>query len=399
VTAICDAFATKIDLNILGLGTALPPHRMSQVEAAELAQQVVCRTAEDKRLVQVLYRRSGVQQRFTVLPYRIALDWVANEQPESEIDLSTGGDDGILPEGVALDTAVEQSFGPTTAERMQFYREYSVPLALQASKAALENSGTSAAEITHLITVSCTGFVAPGVDVALITQLGLRPTVQRVNVGFMGCHGAINGLRVATAMAAADPKMRLLLCAVELCSLHYRFNWDPAKNLGNVLFADGAAALVGAPTSAASPSVQGDEAWRVAATGSCLIPDSQDSMTWDVGDHGFEMQLSSRVPDLICEHLRPWLTSWLAEQNLSLDDVKSWAIHPGGPRILSAVEESLGLPREATGVSREVLSECGNMSSPTVLFILDRMRQRRAERPCVALGFGPGLIAEAALLV
>lgn len=388
----------RVNLNILGLGTALPSHRMTQADAAELAQQVICRTEEESRLVQVLYRRSGVQQRFTVLPYRIALQWTSKDARETLDAVGSNGVDGLASERLALDTEVEQSLGPTTAERMQYYRELSVPLALQASRSALENSRTVAAEITHLVTVSCTGFVAPGIDVALINQLGLRPTVARVNVGFMGCHGAINGLRVALAMAAADPTMRVLLCATELCSLHYRFVWDPAKNLGNALFADGSAGLVGAPVAAVGAKDNADT-WQVATTGSCLIPDSQDAMSWDVGDHGFEMQLSARVPDLICEHLRPWMVDWLAKQNLALDNVKSWAIHPGGPRILSAVEESLGLTREATAISREVLSECGNMSSPTILFILDRMRVRRVERPCVALGFGPGLIAEAALLV
>lgn len=121
-------------------------------------------------------------------------------------------------------------------------------------------------------------------------------------------------------------------------------------------------------------------------------------MTWVIGDHGFEMTLSRRVPELIQKCLRPWLTHWLEEEGIRLEEVGSWAIHPGGPRILSAVEESLGLSPEATRVSRGVLSSCGNMSSPTVLFILDRLRSRNAPRPCVLLGFGPGLVAEAALV-
>ena len=120
-------------------------------------------------------------------------------------------------------------------------------------------------------------------------------------------------------------------------------------------------------------------------------------MSWCVGDHGFEMTLHARVPDLIRQHLRPWLEHWLEEQGQSLDSVGSWAIHPGGSRILTAVEESLNLARQATAISRDVLAQYGNMSSPTVLFILDRLRQANASRPCVALGFGPGMFAEAAL--
>jgi predicted naringenin-chalcone synthase len=281
--------------------------------------------------------------------------------------------------------------GPTTAVRMRHYAELAPPLAVQAAAAALKPSGLRAADLTHLVTVSCTGFHAPGVDVALVRGLGLRPTVERTHVGFMGCHGALNGLRVARAFAA-DPDARVLLCAVELCILHYYYNWDPQKVIANALFADGAAAVVGGPASAAPAG-----AWRAEASGSCLIPDSADDMTWTVGDYGFEMTLSRHVPRLIATHLRPWLEKWLAGQGVALAEVGSWAVHPGGPKIVGAVEEGLALPRAATEASWAVLSEHGNMSSPTLLFIIDRLRAARAPRPCVALGFGPGLAAEAAL--
>jgi predicted naringenin-chalcone synthase len=265
-------------------------------------------------------------------------------------------------------------------------------LAYQAGRQALDRSGLSAGDITHLVTVSCTGFAAPGMDTGLIKSLGLCRTVQRAHLGFMGCHGALNGLQVTRAIAGADPAAHVLLCAVELCSVHFQYNWEPDQSVPNALFADGAAAVVGGPAGATSA-----DAWQVAATGSCLFDDTEDDMTWHIGDHGFEMKLSRRVPDLLGAHLRPWLEKWLGQNCLQLDDIGSWAVHPGGPRILSAVEESLDLPRGALAVSREVLAECGNMSSPTVLFILDRLRSRQALRPCVALGFGPGLVAEAAL--
>ncbi len=141
------------------------------------------------------------------------------------------------------------------------------------------------------------------------------------------------------------------------------------------------------------------EAWRVEATGSCLFPNSLDAMSWRVGDHGFEMSLSRRVPDLIAAHLRPWLEIWLKERGLTLEQIRSWAIHPGGPRILSSVLDCLDLSAEAGALSDQILAERGNMSSPTLLFILDRLRSQQSPRPCLALGFGPGLVAEAALLV
>jgi predicted naringenin-chalcone synthase len=121
-------------------------------------------------------------------------------------------------------------------------------------------------------------------------------------------------------------------------------------------------------------------------------------MTWTIGDHGFAMTLCKKVPGLIATHLRPWLTAWLAANGVAREGVGSWAIHPGGPRILDAVEETLQLDRRVTAAAREIFAEYGNMSSPTVLFILDRLRARRAPRPCVALGFGPGLVVEAALI-
>ena len=184
-------------------------------------------------------------------------------------------------------------------------------------------------------------------------SLSLPSTTQRVNVGFMGCHGAINGLRVAQAIGQSDSAARILLCAVECCSLHYRFQWDPDRFVGNALFADGAAAVV------ASADGGGDPQLTLVDTGSCLIPDSTDAMTWDVGNHGFEMFLSARVPDLIHQHLRPWLSSWLADHDLTIDQIAGWAVHPGGPRILQAVEDSLELPGEALSVSRDVSANSG----------------------------------------
>jgi predicted naringenin-chalcone synthase len=241
----------------------------------------------------------------------------------------------------------------------------------------------------------------------------------------MGCHGAMNGLRVANAFTTADPQARVLVCAVELCSLHYYYGNQADKLIANAIFADGAAAVVGAAAGERRPSGRrcGSEgpaaspeqpsglragcsgrsetplAWSLRASGSCLIPESEAEMGWTVGDHGFEMSLSRKVPGLIARHLRPWLEAWLADNGLSLDAVGTWAGHPGGPKILSAVEEGLGLPPDALAVSRAVYAEYGNMSSPTILFILDRLRQANAPRPCVALGFGPGLVAEAALFV
>jgi alkylresorcinol/alkylpyrone synthase len=359
-----------------GIGTAVPAHTMSQSEATSLAHQVICRSEQEQRLLSVLYRKAGVENRYTALPHQIALQWLP--EPCGEPNASVGS----------------TSWGPTTRQRMQFFAEQAPALALEAAQKGLSEAETDPRAITHLITVSCTGFNAPGVDKALISGLGLKATTQRIQVGFMGCHGAINGLRVAEAITAGNPSAQVLLCAVELCSLHYRFQWDPERIVANALFGDGAAAVVGSGT----PDPESTE-WNLRATGSCLIPQSEDSMSWNIGDHGFEMSLNSRVPDLIERHLHPWLSEWLSSQGTSIDGVRSWAVHPGGPKILQAAEASLGLPPEATEVSREILRQHGNMSSPTVLFIVKRLQALNSPRPCVALGFGPGMFAEAALFV
>lgn len=361
-------------LAILGLGTALPPTAVTSAEAMQVARAVCCRTDEQASWLPALYQGSGIVSRHLAFDAQVVRDILDGTRHSGSVFLPKGG----------LDR------GPTCGQRMQHYAEQAGPLAERAARLALERSGLPPRDITHLVTVSCTGFRAPGVDVHLMTRLGLAPTAERTHLGFMGCHGALNGLRVARAYAGADPRARVLLCAVELCVLHYHYQWDPQKIVANALFADGAAAVVCGPAS------DGD-AWRVAATGSVLVPDSQDDMTWTIGDYNFGMTLSKRVPGLIARHLRPWLEGWLRAEGLAVSEVASWAVHPGGPRILAAVEESLGLPPEALGASREVLARCGNMSSPTLLFIVDSLRSQHAPRPCVALGFGPGLVAEAVL--
>jgi len=356
---------------IVGLGTAVPKHAMTQQEAAALAARLCAGTKAQRRLLPVLYRKTQVQRRGSVL-----------------IDSMNGS--GVEQEFFQAGSRAADR-GPTTAERMDRYAHDALPLAQDASRAALEEAGLPAAAVTHLVTVSCTGFIAPGVDLMLSRALGLAPTVERTHIGFMGCHGALNGLRVASAFGCAHPQARILLCAVELCSLHFHYGWHPDRLVANALFADGAAAAVLAP--------QSRGAWRVAATGSCVFPDSTEAMTWRIGDHGFEMTLSARVPALITAHLRPWLEQWLAQAGRSVSQVRSWAIHPGGPRVLESVASCLSLPADAVAVSREVLAAHGNMSSPTVLFILQQLRARQAPRPCVLMGFGPGLAVEAALLI
>lgn len=358
--------------HILGIGTALPAGSIAQTEAAEIAVGLSCRTPVQSGTLRRLYRLSGVEQRHSVLV-------------------------GPRQNGTPLQTfyqppADEFDGGPTTQARMQAYATHAPKLARQAARAALADAGVAPADITHMVIVSCTGFYAPGLDCSLIESLELPATTARVQVGFMGCHGALNGLRVAQALVGSDPHATVLLCAVEICSLHYVYAWDPEQAVANALFADGAAALVlGQADETASRH------WRLQGQSSVLIPETRGLMSWEIGDHGFVMGLSSKLPEAIRREIPGWLAGWLATHNLTIEAVRSWAVHPGGPRILASVADSLGLAPEALRTSREVITQFGNMSSPTVLFVLQRLCSRQAPTPCVALAFGPGIVAEAAL--
>ena len=356
-------------VTLLGIGTALPSHRLSQAESATMAQRLTATNDVQATLLQRLQRRSGVAFRHSVL---------------------LADADGPLTDRLPF----YADANPTTSERMARFAAEAGPLALRATSAALAASAVDPASITHLVTVSCTGFQAPGFDLDLIQGLPLDPHVARTQVGFMGCHGALNGLRVAHAFGQAVAGSTVLLCALELCSLHQQLGWHPERVVANALFADGAAATV----LAADPPAPIGTPWRLLASGSTLLPDSADAMAWTIADHGFEMGLSPRVPALIAARLAPWLDDWLAAQGLDRAAIGSWALHPGGPRLLEAVRDCLDLPAKAIEPSTAVLQEYGNMSSATILFILDRLRLAGAPLPCVALAFGPGLCVEAALL-
>lgn len=365
-----------MSLTILGIGTAVPCNRYTQDEAVEVARVVSCENDEQAKLLQVIYRQTHIGHRHMIYD-REAYDDVVTSAAEAGGRYRSKNDD---------------DFGPDTSERMALYEREALPMALRSTREALEEAAVTPSSITHLVTVSCTGFKAPGFDIGLIKELGLPNTVERTHVGFMGCHGAFNGLRVARAYAASDPNARVLLCATEICSIHYYYPWNPKRIVGNALFGDGSAAVVGVGQKHAPK-----EAWRAVANGSCLFPDSEYAMAWSIGNNGFEMELSAKVPNLIATNLKPWLEVWLKGHGLTIGDIASWAIHPGGPRIIASVEESLGLVPGVAWASREVLTQYGNMSSPTVLFIIERLRREGSLRPCVALGFGPGLVAEAAL--
>lgn len=357
-------------MRILAIGTAVPEHHILQAESAAICQSFADLPAERTALFHELYRRTGVERRHSVLLR-------GSEGPlENRQDFYQAGD------------------APTTGARMEVYRQESAALALRSTQAALAASGIDPGRLTHLITVSCTGFFAPGVDLALCQGVPLNPSIARTHIGFMGCQGALNGLRVARAFVQADPSACVLLCSTELCSLHHQYGWDPEQIVANALFADGSAAAILAGEAIASAAGSP----RFVGSGSTVVADSLDAMSWTIADHGFEMTLSARVPSLINQTIRAWLDAWLASQGRQIEQIGSWAIHPGGPRVLTACAEAFGLDREDLAASFETLSQYGNMSSATILYVLKALHDRKAARPTVALAFGPGLCIEAALI-
>ncbi len=358
---------------LAGLGTVVPARSLRQREAAIAVERI---TATAPGNLTELFSQSRIERRHFALPDAAITDLL---------------DGTTLSKSPYVPSPGSDPDGPGTALRMKTFAAEAPRLALTAARAAMSDAHVEASRITHVVVVTCTGFAAPGIDIALIRELHLRPTVERVQVGFMGCHGAINGLRVVQGLVAARPDACVLMVAVELCSMHFAYRPTKEGMVANALFADGAAALVVVGGTA-------EETPRLLATGSYLFPNTTDAMSWTIGDHGFAMTLSAQLPKLISAGLRPWLQGWLDSVGVSLGDIAHWIVHPGGPKILDGVEQSLSLSSDALRDSRAVMADYGNMSSATVLFILDRLRGRSESGLSVMLGFGPGLVAEAALI-
>lgn len=349
--------------HINAIGTAVPPH---QVHEAFLGfVHTWLDDPRQRKLFDRMANRSGIERRFSFI------------QPE------------FLPDGTVKDTADFYGFGdwPTTKERMGRYEQWAPQLAVQAIDAI--EPALAIEDVTHLVVASCTGFIAPGIDQKIIAETGMDPSVERTVVGFMGCYAAVNSLRLAHHIVRSEPDARVLVVAVELCSLHFQRSTDLEKLLSMLLFGDGsAAALVTAQETGIALSD-----FRSAS-----IPGSADAITWRIGDEGFDMVLDGQVPALIAEALSRDL-----ERNdhngllrgRSADSYDVWAIHAGGRTILDAVERGLNLAGNALHPSREILRRFGNMSSATLLFVLQSiLAERRATANGLAMAFGPGMAAE-----
>ncbi|WP_413316898.1 type III polyketide synthase [Agrococcus sp. 1P02AA] len=377
-----------MSVTMRGLSTVVPPTSLEQGAAAEIFGSQPGLTRLSQRLVSTSFGVSGIARRHTVVE-ELGADTAAPAEPEF-FDRASG---------LVLD--------PGTRLRNDRYATHASRLCVEAGRAALDATpGLAADDVTHVITASCTGFYAPGPDFVLARDLGLPAGVQRYHLGFMGCYAAVPALRLAAQLCQADPEAVVLVVSVELCTLHLRTSNDPDTIVATSLFADGAGAAL---VTARGPE-QGERALQLDGFATRTTPQGEGDMAWRIGDHGFEMVLSNAVPAIIGEHItdaiaplleaEPQLAEALAESRAGAA-IQHWAIHPGGRSILDRVESTLALSEAQLVPARETLRDFGNMSSATVLFVLQRILQDVGSRDgdrVAAMAFGPGLTVESALL-
>ena len=348
-------------VKICGIGTAAPAPIMRQEESLRLA--CLANEGRGESKLAALYEGSQVHSR--------SLLYGSKELA------------GLILEPL-------HDHGRSTSDRLKHYGDAAVELACESAQKALRESSTEANEITHLVTVSCTGAESPGPWLGIHQTLQLQDGISRTHVGFMGCHGALNGLAVARAFASEHPGHVVLLICVEICSIHYHVgaeSWD--RQVANAIFADGAASAVVA---------QRGSGPRLASFSSHLFPGTSELMSWKIGDHGFDMRLSPRVPVVLKRSISEWIMKWFEDLDLNFEDIGAWAIHPGGRDILEGVRQGLKLQEEQLEPSMNILKNHGNMSSSTVLWILRELINEKRRGPMVCLAFGPGLVGEGALL-
>ena len=306
---------------------------------------------------------------------------------------------GIRHRHCAVDPLQEDVSSWTTARRMERYQDEAVPLAADAVTRALAAANLSPAEVGLLAVVSCTGYATPGVDHQLAAKLGFPASLQRLFIGHMGCYAAVPGLGAVADYVTARGRPAVLAC-VELSSLHLQPpDADLEQIVAHALFSDAAAAVVLEPA-AGSRDNGPAEALTVIDIAAHTVADAASLMTWSITDNGFRMTLDRQVPDVLARHVGPAIDDLLTRNGLRRGDVRGWAVHPGGPRILDVVADRLGLAEGDLDASRQVLAEHGNCSSATLLLVIEELRRRPLEpgAPVVAMAFGPGLTLYACLL-
>lgn len=359
---------------ITAIGTATPSHRFRQAEIAEFMTKAMQLNIADERKLKTIFKASGIEFRHSVLE-----------------------DYGKIKDFAFYADTVDLEPFPGTQKRLQFFHQNALALSLKSVEdLALSNPRFTLQAITHLIVVCCTGMYAPGLDIDLVNALKLPTTVQRTAINFMGCHAAFNALKIANAFCSCDPQAKVLIVCTELCSLHFQRPASEDNLIANALFADGSAALLVEGESDSETKLELENFH------SDMAVEGSSHMAWTIGDLGFEMRLSTYVPDLIQKGIGKLTTALLDKIAVSFEDIQHFVIHPGGIKILQAIEKELNISKTENEDAYEVLRNYGNMSSPTVLFVLKQLFQRLNSshhgQRVLSFAFGPGLTLESMVL-
>lgn len=287
----------------------------------------------------------------------------------------------------------------TIRDRMNLFFENAVPLAVDTARRALAGLPYEVDEIGLLVFVTSTGFIAPGVDVAVVKQLGLPRSVSRVVVNFMGCAAAMNAIRTAATYVRAHPSMKALVVCIELCSVNAVFADDVNDVVIHSLFGDGCGALVIGASQVQQPLPASSVVIRSSFTQ--LLDDAEDGIVLGVNHNGITCELSENLPDYIYRGVEPVVAEVLRDNGLTKSDIDLWAVHPGGPKIIEQSVRSLGIPADRAAHSWDVLARYGNMLSVSLIFVLEMMvRQADSTKPIstgVAFAFAPGVTVEGIL--
>ncbi|HEY0029419.1 MAG TPA: type III polyketide synthase [Bacteroidia bacterium] len=353
---------------IISIGTAVPKHRTAQPAILEFMQAAYSNDVASRKL-NVLFNNSGISSRYSVIP-----------------DFDKSRLEHIFFNGTPSTATVEN--------RLEVFKERALPLAKQAIDDSFEKINTTIDRfgITHLITVTCTGLSAPGLDAELITLLNLPKDIFHTSVNFLGCNAAFHALKIADMITKSEPTAKVLIVCVELCTLHFQPKNNHDNLLSNTIFGDGAAAVI--------ITANDNENKGLAIKGfySLLLDKGKELMGWNITPVNFEMILDAKIPELIAEEVNSILAKASEKFAISPESITNWAIHPGGKRIVDVIKNELQLSDADTHASYKILDEFGNMSSPTILFVLNElMEEKETEKTIFSIGFGPGLSIETAL--
>jgi len=354
------------------IATAVPPTAYAQETIGEIMLRQSEPNSRAAKLLRRIYAHSDIDSRHSVI----------RDHAENR-------------EGIFLDADLHSLKSPSTGTRNTVYTSEARKLFSEASAASLELSGLRPSDITHVVTMSCTGFYAPGPDFHVVRDLGLPVETARIHLGFMGCYAALPALRTAKSIVEADPRARVLVVSVELCTLHLQPSDEIDKIIATSVFADGAGAcIVEAQRGPATvPSLVLD------GFATSIAPDTEGDMAWKIGDHGFDMVLSTYVPAILEADIPGALGSLFESEGWSRRDVDCWAVHPGGKAIVDRVQKALDLTDADVASSRRILRDNGNMSSATLFFVVqDLLTKCGSGKKMCAMAFGPGLTVESALL-